>query len=82
MNVDIPEEFMSEFELRHGMLREVLLLGLRQLRINEVLLLYKQGVVSLGRAAELTNLSRQELIQQARAAGIEPRWSDDMLRAQ
>ncbi len=55
MNVDIPEEFIGEFELRRGMLREVLLLGLRQLKINEVLLLYKQGVVSFGRATELVN---------------------------
>ncbi len=64
------------------MLREVLLLGLRQLRINEALLLYKQGVVSFGRAAELAKLSRQDMIQQARVAGVEPRWSEDMLRAE
>jgi predicted HTH domain antitoxin len=82
MNIDIPEEFINEFELRRGMLREVLLLGLRQLRINEALLLYKQGVVSFGRAAELAKLSRQDMIQQARVAGVEPRWSEDMLRAE
>lgn len=82
MNVDIPEDLMKEFDVRQDRLREVILLGLRQLKINEVLLLYKQGVVSFGRAAELANLSRQDMIQQARAAGIEPRWSDEMLRAE
>ena len=82
MNIDIHEDFINEFELRRGMLREVLLLGLRQLRINEALLLYKQGVVSFGRAAELAKLSRQDMIQQARVAGVEPRWSEDMLRAE
>lgn len=82
MNVDIPEDLMKEFDVRQDRLREVILLGLRQLKINEVLLLYKQGVVSFGRAAELANLSRQDMLQQARAAGIEPRWSDEMLRAE
>ncbi len=82
MNIDIPEDLVQEFDVRRDRLREVILLGLRQLKINEVLLLYKQGVVSFGRAAELANLSRQEMIQQARAAGIEPRWSDEMLRSE
>jgi len=82
MNVDIPEDLMHELDVRPDRLREVILLGLRQLKLNEVLLLYKQGVVSFGRAAELANLSRQDMIQQARAAGIEPRWSDEMLRAE
>jgi predicted HTH domain antitoxin len=82
MNIDIPEELIHDFDTHRDHLREVVLLGLRQLKINEVLLLYKQGVVSFGRAAELANLSRQDMIQQARAAGIEPRWSDEMLRAE
>ncbi len=82
MNIDIPEEFINDFELRRGMLREVLLLGLHQLRMNEALLLYKQSVVSFGRAAELAKLSRQEMIQQVRVAGVEPRWSEDMLRSE
>ena len=33
------------------------------------------GLVSLGRAAELAGLTEQEMILQARAAGIQPRWS-------
>lgn len=82
MNIDIPEELMTEFDVNRDRLREVILLGLRQLKINEALLLYQQGVVSFGRAAELANFSRQDMVQQARAAGIEPRWSDEMLRAE
>lgn len=82
MNVDIPEELIHDFDGHRDQLREVILLGLRQLKINETLFLYKQGIVSFGRAAELAGLSRQDMTQQARAAGIEPRWSDEMLRAE
>ena len=82
MTIDIPEELFHDFDARRDQLREVILLGLRQLKINELLLLHKQGVVSIGRAAELATLSRQDMIQQARAAGIEPRWSKNMLRAE
>lgn len=62
------------------MLREVLLLGLRQLKVNEALSLYKQGIISFGRAAELANLSPQDMIQQARAAGVKPHWSEEMVQ--
>jgi predicted HTH domain antitoxin len=69
MNIDIPKELVGELDIRRD-------------RLREVLLLYKQGVVSFGRAAELAKLSRQDMIQQARVAGVEPRWSEDMLRAE
>jgi predicted HTH domain antitoxin len=39
------------------------------------LLLYKRGLVSLGRAAELAGISERDMIRQARAADIEPVWS-------
>jgi predicted HTH domain antitoxin len=41
--------------------------------------LYKRGLVSFGRAAELAGLSQKELMRQARANGIEPRWSEKMV---
>ena len=63
-------------------LKEVILLGLRQLKTQEALMLYSHGVVSFERAAELAGLSRQELIRQARAAGIQPRSSEDMVQAE
>jgi type III restriction enzyme len=41
---------------------------------------YVRGEVSLARAAELAGLTRDEMIGYARIAGIEPRWSEAMLR--
>ncbi len=78
ITIEVPDELAQEFKLNQDRLREVLLLGLHQLKIQEALVLYSRGVVSFSRAAELAGLSRQEMIRQARAAGITPRWSERM----
>ena len=73
--VEIPDERVQELEAYKDQLGELLLLGLSQVKIQEALLLYKRGLVSIGRAAEMAGLSEQEMTRQARAAGIEPLWS-------
>ncbi len=73
--VEIPDERLAELEAYKEKLGELLLLGLSQVKIQEALLLYKRGLVSLGRAAELAGISERDMIRQARAAGIEPVWS-------
>jgi len=78
--IEIPDELVQEFKPYQDRLREVILLGLSQLRIQEALLLYKRGLISFGRAAELAGLSRQEMIRQARAFGVQPRWSEQMVQ--
>lgn len=73
--VEIPDERMAELEAYKDQLGELLLLGLSQVKIQQALLIYKRGLVSIGRAAELAGLSKRDMIRQARAAGIEPHWS-------
>lgn len=65
--IEIPDERLQELEAYKDRLGEILLLGLSQIKIQEALLLYQRGLVSLGRAAELTGLSEQEMMRQARA---------------
>ena len=77
--VEIPEDLAEEFKEHEAHLREVLILGLQQLKIQETLLLYRQGVVSLGRAAALAGLPIREMIRQAVAWGIKPQWSETMV---
>lgn len=55
------------------MFSDVFLLDVYQ--ATETLLLYKRGLVSLGRAAELAGISERDMIRQARAADIKPAWS-------
>lgn len=77
--VEIPDERLEELAPYRDRLGELLLLGLSQIKIQETLLLYERGLVSLGRAAELTCLSKQEMIRQAHAAGVHPRWSEELV---
>ena len=77
--IEIPEERLPELEAYKDRLGELLLLGLSQVKVQEALLFYQRGSVSFGRAAELAGLLEPEMMQQARAAGIEPRWSEAMV---
>jgi predicted HTH domain antitoxin len=76
--IDISDEKVAELEPYKDRLGELLLLCLSQIKIQEALLLYQRGLVSFGRAAELARLSEQEMIRQARAFGVVPRWSEKM----
>ena len=71
-------ERLGDLEPYKDKLGELLLLGLSPIKIHESLLLYQQGLVSFGRAAELAGLPEQEMIRQARAFGVYPRWSEKM----
>ena len=77
--VEIPKERLDELDKYKDRWGELLLLGLTQIKIQESLYLYKRGLASFGRASELAGLSREEMTRQARAYGIEPRWSEEMV---
>ncbi len=77
--IEIPTDLADQLADRTEIVPEILRLGLRQLRVQEALLLYEQGVVTLARAAELADLPLQEMIQEARSKGIQPKWSDSMI---
>jgi predicted HTH domain antitoxin len=76
--IELPDEAIAEVEQFRDRLPEILLLGLRQLKAQEALWLYQEGIVSLARAAEIAGTDREHLIRQARAAGVAPRRSDAM----
>jgi predicted HTH domain antitoxin len=78
--IEIPTDLAQEFQPYQDRLREILLLGLLQLKVQESILLYKRGLVSFARAAELAGLSIQEMTRQARAFGVHPRWSERMVQ--
>jgi hypothetical protein len=78
MIVEVPDELVAQLTPYQDRLPELMLLGLHQIKAQEALLLYNRGLISFARAAELAGLSRSEMIGQARAAGIKPRWSEQM----
>lgn len=77
--IEIPDERLKELEAYKDRLLELLLLGLSQIKIEESIMLYKRGIISFGRAAELAGLPEQEMAKQARAYDVVPRWSDELL---
>ena len=78
--VEIPDHKMADLEAYKDRLGDLLLLGLSQIKIQEALLLYKRGVISIGRAAELSGSTEQEMVNQARAFGIQPRWNESQVQ--
>ncbi len=82
LTVEIPDDLAIELHQYRDRIREVIALGLLQLKAQEALALYARGVVSLERAAEIAGLSRQEMVHQARAQDIQPRWTEEMAQAE
>ena len=80
LTIELPENVATELKNRHETVTEIILPGLPQLKIQEALTLYKRGLVSIGRAAEIGGLTEGEMIAQARAANITPRWDEQMVR--
>jgi predicted HTH domain antitoxin len=78
--IDIPDEFAQAISPYRDRLKELMLLGLCQLKTQEALLLYSRGLVSFARAAELAGMDRPTFIRQARAFGVKPRWSERMVQ--
>ncbi len=77
--IEIPDDRMAELDAYKNRLGEILLLGLSQVKIQEALLLYKRGLISIGRAAELSGLPESEMIHHAQANGIQPHWNDELV---
>jgi predicted HTH domain antitoxin len=78
--IEIPDQLVEEFKLYQDRLREIILLGLLQLKVQEALMLYSRGVVSSARAAELAGLSTPDMVRQASAFVVQPRWSEEMVQ--
>jgi predicted HTH domain antitoxin len=76
--LEVSDDLARQLIAYQDRLNEIFLLGLNQVKIQEALMLYKRGVVSFQRAAELAGLPLAEMVQQARATGVKPRYSEDM----
>jgi predicted HTH domain antitoxin len=78
MMVEITDDVAPQLAPYQDRLQELMLIGLHQIKAQEALALYERGLVSFARTAELAGLSRTDMVRQARALGIKPRWSEQM----
>jgi predicted HTH domain antitoxin len=81
VRVEIPEAWLRDLDWDQAtVMREIIQLGINQLKIRHALELYQAGAGSLGYVAELLGLSKRDLIREARARGIEPPFDEQTVR--
>jgi predicted HTH domain antitoxin len=80
LTLTLPIALAREFEsLNQDFLIELLERGLREMKIDRALNLYRRGGISFGAAAERAGISQSELARHAYARGLEPPFSPETL---
>jgi hypothetical protein len=80
LTLTLPNALAREFEsLNQDFLLELLERGLREMKIDRALNLYRRGGISFGATAERAGISQSELARHAYARGLEPPVSSEML---
>ncbi len=78
----VPREVMEDLEElarlerrdKAEVVREILVEGVRERRIEAALRLYREGKVTLWKAAELAGLSLWEMVEEAGRRGVEVQY--------
>ena len=79
LTLQVPESLLSDLEPYRDNLESVLKAGLRQIKLENALVLLKHGDVSLWKAARLAGISLREMTQQAVAHGLRPTLDSETL---
>lgn len=79
LTLDLPESLIDELGPYRDNLDSLLMAGLRQVKLESALALYKQGDISLWKAARLAGVSLREMTQQAVAHGLRPKADEETM---
>ena len=79
LTLDLPESLIDELGPYRDNLYILLMAGLRQVKLESALALYKQGDISLWKAARLAGVSLREMTQQAVAHGLRPQADEETI---
>ncbi len=80
LTLTISDALLKEIAPYQADLGELLRLGLRQVKMEQALALFKQGGISLWRAARLAGVSLREMSQYAAAQGLRATVDDETIR--
>jgi len=81
ITVEVSEDLLKDIPLKdETVIRHIFELGLTQLKVEAALRRYREGGMSLGYAARLAGIPKREMILQARARGLMPRFSEQTVR--
>jgi len=81
IRLEIPEEWLQGLDWdQEALMREVIRLGVYQLKVRRALEVYQTGLGSLGYVAEKEGLDKRDLVREARARGMEPPYDERTVR--
>jgi predicted HTH domain antitoxin len=79
LTLELPESLVDELGPYRDNLDRLLLAGLRQVKVESALALFKQGDISLWKASRMACVSLREMTQQAVAHGLRPPVDEEMI---
>lgn len=82
MKVKVPEKIFKELpQAREDsrVVEELMELGLKFLKMEEALTAYKEGEISIWRAAKIAKVPLREMIRFSSAHGIRPKFDEKMI---
>ena len=77
--IEIPNELSKDLGTYKGNLVELLSIGLRQVKMQQSLALFREGGISLWRAARMAGVSLREMTQYAVSQGLQAAIDDQTL---
>ncbi len=80
IKLEIPQTLLEKYQINQSFLERAVEVGLKQLRIEEALVLYSKGLISLWKAAEMVSLTLQEMVRHANLYGCKPRFDSQMIQ--
>jgi len=78
--VVIPDDLAVQLEPYRGSLDDLLRIGLREVKKEQGLALFKQGHVSLWKAARLAGVSLRDMAEYAATQGLRATLDDEMIK--
>ncbi len=79
VTIAVPDELMAQLEPYRDQLDDLLRMGLREIKMAQALAIFKQGNISLWKAARLAGVSLREMTQYAVSQGLRPTVDDETL---
>jgi hypothetical protein len=80
--LEVPDQVVKQMPKSHEEQREVILLGLQQLRVKRALERYGRGDCTLAYAAQEAGISLREMIPLAYAHGLKPHVDPGLLEGE
>jgi hypothetical protein len=81
IRLEIPERWFQGVDWDQAtVMQEIIQLGIYQFKIHRALQMYQAGVGSLGYVAQKLEVSKRDLIREAKSRGIAPPFDEQTVR--